>query len=273
MQHLAPNCQDKKKHAIINDHNNMKIGHISKIAVVGTTVICSVATAIQLPSLSKRNRIPLPFLFQYEDNNIHINQQTPLAFEGSSPVDADHVAMPPTTGDNNNPTSNLFVSDILDKTRQVNIFASLSRDIEEISTRLNDKGKNTTVLAPLNSAVQSLPRKPWEDPEDYARYGEAHAYTGDEGEDRARRNLRRFVEAHLVPASPWKEGEEIETVGGGRVSWVKQGDKILVRHTIPLPLVSLAVELIRNLHFFRFNREILKSTVLLRRCRTEKCGS
>ena len=91
-------------------------------------------------------------------------------------------------------------------------------DIETISKRLDDSSKNTTVLAPLNSELQKLPRKPWEDPEDYNALG-AEAYTGNEGEDRAHRNLRRFVEAHVVPTSPWQEGEKVETVGGGKVWW------------------------------------------------------
>jgi len=206
----------------------MKVSQINSLAIVGA-VLMALAVAIHLPSLSSRKLISLPFLFQYEENGIRLSEQTPLGFDTSSSVGVDQIAMPPPTDDGNSPTSNLLISDILDKTRPVNIFASLTRDIEEISTRLNDKNKNTTVLAPLNSAIQSLPRKPWEDPKDYERYGKAQAYVGDEGEDRARQNLKRFVEAHLVPASPWKEGEEIETVGGGKVSWAKDGDKILIQ--------------------------------------------
>ena len=91
-------------------------------------------------------------------------------------------------------------------------------DIETVSKRLDDSSKNTTVLAPLNSELQKLPRKPWEDPKDYNALG-AEAYEGNEGEDRAHRNLRRFVEAHVVPVSPWPQGEKAETVGGSKVWW------------------------------------------------------
>lgn len=63
-----------------------------------------------------------------------------------------------------------------------------------------------------------LPRKPWEDPEDYDKLG-ADAYEGPEGEGRAQNNLRRFVEAHVVPVSPWKEGEKVKTLAGGEVWW------------------------------------------------------
>ena len=52
----------------------------------------------------------------------------------------------------------------------------------------------------------------------------ANAYEGADGEDRAHRNLRRFTEAHVVPQSPWKEGDKVATVGGAKVWWeVKDG--------------------------------------------------
>lgn len=144
----------------------------------------------------------------------------------SNPSAQNVIIMPPpvTGGD----TSNLIVSDLLVKTPKINVFASLTRDFYPVASRLSDKSQNTTVLAPLNSAINALPRKPWEAPEDYDQFGAADAYKGDEGKDRAQRNLQRFVEAHLVPVSPWREGEEVETVGGGKVSWVKEGDTVFV---------------------------------------------
>src|SRR5436190_4954969 len=72
----------------------------------------------------------------------------------------------------------LIVPDILSKTREINIFASLTRDIESVSARLNNEAKNTTVLAPTNIAVQQLPRKPWEDPDDYEMFGTEGGYAG-----------------------------------------------------------------------------------------------
>lgn len=167
---------------------------------------------------------------------------------GSVPDVGPNIVVPPSTAldedvnlpSKNDPTSNLIVSDILSKTRSVNIFAGLTRDFEPISTRLNDKSKNTTVLAPLNSAIHALPRKPWEDPEDYERFGEVDAYKGPEGENRAQKNLRKFVEAHLIPTSPWQEGKEIETLGGGKLRWTKDGDKIFVS----IPLLTIIITLI-----------------------------
>lgn len=31
-----------------------------------------------------------------------------------------------------------------------------------------------------------------------------------------------------MPVSPWREGEEVETVGGGKVKWVKEGGTVFV---------------------------------------------
>lgn len=108
-------------------------------------------------------------------------------------------------------------------------------DIQSISKRLDDSSKNTTVLAPLNSALQKLPRKPWEDPKEYSALG-TDAYKGDDGADRAHRNLRRFVEAHVVPVSPWKEGEKVETISGGKVWWEEKSGIKMVRVTRWFPV-------------------------------------
>ena len=119
------------------------------------------------------------------------------------------------------------ISDVIGKERVINIFAGFTRDIDNISNRLSDNNHNTTVLAPLNSELQKLPRKPWEDPQDYNELG-AKAYEGQSGEDRAHRNLRRFVEAHVVPVSPWKEGEKVSSIGGGKLWWEEKDGKKMV---------------------------------------------
>lgn len=121
----------------------------------------------------------------------------------------------------------MIISDVIGKERTINVFAGFTRDIESISKRLEDSEQNTTVLAPLNSKIQQLPRKPWEDPKDYEVLGE-EAYEGEHGEDRAQMNIRRFVEAHIVPTSPWCEGEKLETLGGTKVWWQTKDDKKLV---------------------------------------------
>lgn len=117
--------------------------------------------------------------------------------------------------------TSITLSDVIGRDRSINIFAGFTRDIDSIAARLDSSAQNTTVLAPVNGAVTSLPRKPWEDPAEYARLG-AEAYEGLEGEGRAHRNLRRFVEAHVVPESPWEEGQKVQTLGGGTVWWERK---------------------------------------------------
>lgn len=124
--------------------------------------------------------------------------------------------------------SGVILSDVMARDKSINIFAGFTRDVECVETRLDDAKVNTTVLAPLNSAVEGLPRKPWEDPRDYGDLG-ADAYEGEDGSERAQRNLRRFVEAHIVPRSPWAEGDKVQAVGGGRnVWWETKGGKKVV---------------------------------------------
>jgi hypothetical protein len=126
-----------------------------------------------------------------------------------------------------NSANEVILSDVLGKYRSINIFAGFSRGIETVSRRLEDSSLNTTALAPLNSAITGLPRKPWEDPEDYEKLG-SEAYEGKKGEERADRNMRRFVEAHIVPISPWEEKEKVKTVAGDEVWWEsKHGVKVV----------------------------------------------
>ncbi|KAF3938510.1 hypothetical protein ABW19_dt0206525 [Dactylella cylindrospora] len=111
-----------------------------------------------------------------------------------------------------------IVSDALSVQRDVSIFAEFVRGSAPILKRLEDAGLNTTVLAPLNSAVKALPRKPWEDPD--ADGNAVHgAFAGLDGEKRAAENLERFVKAHMIPISPFSENEKIETLGGREIWW------------------------------------------------------
>lgn len=141
-----------------------------------------------------------------------------------------NIALPPISDKDasSGGVGDVVISDVIGKERVINIFAGFTRDIDTISKRLDDNTQNATVLAPLNSEIQKLPRKPWEDPKDYKALG-ANAYDGKDGEDRAHRNLRRFVAAHIIPASPWKEGDKVESLGGGEVWWESNGDTRTVR--------------------------------------------
>ncbi|WEW58410.1 hypothetical protein PRK78_003878 [Emydomyces testavorans] len=118
----------------------------------------------------------------------------------------------------------LVVSDILGKTRDINVFASLTRGFETLSNRLESDSLNATVLAPTNTAIEQLPHKPWENLDDYAKFGANEAYAGKAGEDRATDNLRKFVEAHVIPESPWPEKKEASNLVGQKLYWEKGKD-------------------------------------------------
>jgi hypothetical protein len=127
-------------------------------------------------------------------------------------------------------SSSVTLSDVLPRSQSIGIFSSLCNDIPSVSELLATNVKNLTVLAPEDTEIKKLPRKPWEDPADYDRLG-TEAYVGEEGVDRAQNNLKRFVEAHVVPASPWAEGEKIKRLSaeGGEIYWESKDGKKIVR--------------------------------------------
>ncbi|KAI3318520.1 hypothetical protein HD806DRAFT_540134 [Xylariaceae sp. AK1471] len=141
------------------------------------------------------------------------------------------------------PQGGVLISDVMGRDRSINIFAGFARDVASISNRLDSSTDNSTVLAPLNSAVEKLPGKPWEDSKDYNALG-ANAYEGEDGQDRAHRNIRRFVEAHIVPVSPWPEKEKTKSLlDGDREIWweTKDGSKVLQPDGIEIQSVASQV--------------------------------
>lgn len=148
--------------------------------------------------------------------HFHASEQTPFGLP--TPLGK----MPPS---DESVSTGVIISDVIGKTQSIAIFSGLTRDIDPVSGRLENESKNATVLAPDNSVMRNLKRKPWEDPEDYNTFG-ADVYQGPEGEDRAHKNLRRFVERHIIPESPWKEGKKVKTLDGNEVWWeTKDGKK------------------------------------------------
>lgn len=141
-------------------------------------------------------------------------QYLPFLRHDSPVAMADQIQMQPDTSTG----SSIRISDVLGGQRSISTFASLTRDVDDVSTRLDNQGANTTLLAPLNSAMSALPRKPWEDPRDYAELG-ANAYEGNQGPERAARNIKRFVEAHVIPKSPWEEKEKVKSLAGEELWW------------------------------------------------------
>jgi hypothetical protein len=151
------------------------------------------------------------------------------------------------------PAGPVVISDVIGIERSINIFAGLTREVQSAAERLEDRERNSTVLAPSNSAMAGMGRKPWEDAGDYNALGE-RAYNGPDGEDRAKTNLRRFVERHIVPAAPWREGEELQPVSGDMaLRWETESDgkrRVRIHFSILLtlsisPLVSVVERICR----------------------------
>lgn len=94
-------------------------------------------------------------LFRETPTQFQSHQQEPI-------MNIPNILIPPSKGDDGSSggSDGLSISDVIGKERVINIFAGFTRDIDSISKRLNDNEQNTTVLAPLNSALQKLPRKP-----------------------------------------------------------------------------------------------------------------
>lgn len=149
-----------------------------------------------------------------------LRDQTPLA----------NLIMPPA----GEVSSGVRISDVIGKTQNIAIFSGLIRDIDDVAGRLDNAAKNATVLAPDNSVMRNLKRKPWEDPEDYDNFG-ASAYEGSSGEGRARKNLERFVQRHVVPESPWEEGKKVKTLAGNEIWWESKDGQKKVSYDISLP--------------------------------------
>lgn len=97
--------------------------------------------------------------------------------------------------------------------------------------RLADESINSTLLVPTNSALQTLPRKPWEDRDDdgqVTRHGSKDSLWNKKAEDKAKKNIEEFVAGHLVTKYPVEEGKQLATLKGTFVSYtVKGGEKFV----------------------------------------------
>ncbi|KAI5467627.1 hypothetical protein BGZ63DRAFT_371707 [Mariannaea sp. PMI_226] len=171
-------------------------------------------------------------------------KQVPLAKPDSPPLQVQQPIMADSSdkaGKNDASPNSVSIADVLGSQRSISTFSSFSRIQPSTDQLLADLHANTTVLAPLNTAVEDLPRKPWEDPTDYDRLG-PKAYSGDDGQERARQNLLRFVEAHLVAGSPWPKDEKAETVLGRKIWWTeKDGKRVVMPDEVEVERVASQV--------------------------------
>ena len=124
-----------------------------------------------------------------------------------------------------NTMTSQVITDALPAHHSVQIFASLIRDVDSVALLLSSTTQNFTLLAPNNGAMKSLPHKPWEDPAEYKAFG-TNVYEGPGGQDRAQKNIKKFVEAHVVPKAGLSEGEKVATLVGVEkaVWWEDAGD-------------------------------------------------
>jgi len=139
--------------------------------------------------------------------------------------------------------SDLTLTDVLPSHPSISIFASLARTTNSLTSLLSSQPPsspsthphNITILAPSNSALASLPRKPWEQPSDYAAFGTS-AYEGADGEGRAQRNREGFVRAHIVVGELGVGMKKARTLRDTEV-WVeeREGDSEGGKRTLVMP--------------------------------------
>lgn len=173
--------------------------------------------------------------------------QAPLA---AAPLPSHNRPRPPPIGHlpvMSSPTVDIKVqpavslADVLGPNRALTIFSSLSRQHGTTSSLLADRAADPplTVLAPINSAFDALPRKPWEQPGDADH---ADSFAGPDGKDRADGNLRRLVDAHIVRAGSWKKGDKAATLAGREIWWEERdGKKIVMPDKIEVDRVASRV--------------------------------
>ncbi|KAG6003049.1 hypothetical protein E4U21_002439 [Claviceps maximensis] len=118
------------------------------------------------------------------------------------------------------PQTSVSLSDTIGPQRSISSFSSFTRLNPATAHLLDDLAAKVTVLAPLNSAIDALPRKPWEEPPPDGQEQDEPSHDGQDEQDRAKHNLDRFVRAHIVSGmAPWGEGVRTDTLAGGRKIW------------------------------------------------------
>ncbi|POS83258.1 hypothetical protein EPUL_004355, partial [Erysiphe pulchra] len=125
------------------------------------------------------------------------------------------------------PSDLVMLSDTLGITRVVSGFAGMTRNFPHITSKLGNGRTQKTILAPSNEAIAAMPRKAWENPDEYSTLG-SEVYEGEEGKERADQNLQKFVESHIIPLSPWADNVKVKTLAGTEYWWhMKDGHRII----------------------------------------------
>ncbi|OBZ78862.1 hypothetical protein A0H81_01350 [Grifola frondosa] len=112
------------------------------------------------------------------------------------------------------------LADLLTIESSVSIFYSYARETE-ISRLFDDVNARSTLLVPTNRAVMALARKPHQDP---APVDEGVIISEEEFDARSKKNVERWVSAHIIPRSPisLESSSEYETLLEGKNVSFKQ---------------------------------------------------
>ena len=105
--------------------------------------------------------------------------------------------------DTPSPSGEPLISDILGIDKSITILTEYSLGLAEIAERLQDSSKYTIVLAPSNTAIMAMERKPWQDADPASK---APLLTAEDKDTRASDNIARFIKSHIVAldSASWK---------------------------------------------------------------------
>lgn len=113
------------------------------------------------------------------------------------------------------------IADVIPIDRSLTIYSDLVRTSADIQGAFGDAKKRFVVLAPQNSAIVALGRKPWDDRPDDT---DSRRFQGQGGEDRAQENIMRFVQAHILTAERFDEGDRATNLLGEKLYWKRDAD-------------------------------------------------
>ena len=124
-------------------------------------------------------------------------------------------------------SSSPSLTDLLTRSKS-SIFYGYIRESTSISTRLANPLGETTILAPLNSAILSLARKPHQGPPEPAE-GHVVGYSGSREDEQDRADyLENWIKRHMIEGKvELDEEKEYETLHQGeKVSFVKGSGEV-----------------------------------------------
>ncbi|OAA31999.1 FAS1 domain-containing protein [Moelleriella libera RCEF 2490] len=167
-----------------------------------------------------------------------------IKFASSSHQPSDEAQSDTTTTASTKVQPAVSLADIIGPQRSISSFSSFSRLSQNTADALSNRQTNLTVLAPLNSAIDEMSRKPWVD-------------AGGSSPESANHMIESFVKAHLVAKAPWKEGDRAKTLAGNdeEIWWEERhGKRVIMPDGIEVDRVASQVangELVSTLPFFQ----------------------